>query len=102
MNNQIIATRQLIMNKTKKIQTNAKVNDFLQEVADDYRKYSDYIINEKQQQYNSMKLLQSYLDDLIQTNKLADFELKNAKQDQKELLNEMDKIKLELDKLIQN
>ena len=97
---QIVARRQLILDKSKKIKKNETINIFLRDVANDYKKYSDYIINEKQQQYNSMKILQSYLDDLIKTDKLAEFELKNARRDQRELLDEMDKIKMELDKLI--
>jgi SMC interacting uncharacterized protein involved in chromosome segregation len=47
-----------------------------------------------------MKLLQSYLEDLIQTQKMTNMDFKNAKYEQKQILNEMDKIKMELDKLI--
>jgi len=97
---QIVVRRQLIIEKNKEIKKKEKVNHFLQDVANNYKKYYDYIIEERQQQYNSMKTLQSYLDDLMKTDKLANYELKQAKQDQKELLKEMDKIKLELDRLI--
>lgn len=97
---QIVSRRQLILEKTKEIKKKEKLNHFLQDVASDYKKYYDYIIQERQQQYDSMKTLQVYLDDLMKTEKLASYELKQAKRDQKELLKEMDKIKLELDKLI--
>ena len=97
---QIMARRQLILEKTKEIKKKEKVNHFLQDVVNDYKKYYDYIIQERQQQYNSMKTLQVYLDDLMKTEKLANYELKQAKRDQKDLLKEMDKIKEELDKLI--
>ena len=97
---QIVARRQLILQKTKEIKKKGKCNIFLEDVANDYKKYHEYILNERQQQYNSMKTLQAYLDDLIKTDKLADYELKQAKRDHKEILHELDKIKIELDKVI--
>ena len=97
---QIVARRQLILEKVKEVKKKEKANHFLQDVATDYRKYYDYIMQERQQQYHSMKTLQLYLDDLIKTEKLATHELKQAKRDQQELLREMDKIKVELDKLV--
>jgi len=97
---QIIARRNFILEKTKAIEKKKKVNHFLEDVANDYKKYYEYIVNEKQQQYNFMLQLQQYLDDLTKTQQMADHELKNAKRDQRELLHEMDKIKAELEKYV--
>ena len=97
---QINARRELILKKKKMLDTKQNVNHFLEGVKSDYQKYYQYIINEKQQQYNSMKVLQNYLDDLIKTSKFTNHEIHNVNHDQKELLSEMDKIKTELDKLI--
>ena len=77
-----------------------KTNHFLEEVKNDYQKYYEYIIHEKQQEYEYMKVLQGYLEDLIKTNKINNIELKNAKYEQKQILDEMDKIKMELDQII--
>lgn len=97
--NEINARRDFILKKGQALDKNRKANEFLEGVKNDYRKYYDYIIREKQQQYESMKILQQYLDDLTKTEKLADHEMNNLKYDQDELLLEMDKIKTELDKI---
>jgi len=97
---QINARRKLILDKNKTIQNKKKQNHFLNEVKQDYETFYKYIINEKQQQYQSMELLNKYLDDLKKTNQLAEDELTVLKYDQKDILSEMDKIKLELNKLI--
>ena len=47
-----------------------------------------------------MMIIKNYLDDLIKTEKIANNELTNIKNDQHHILNEMDKIKNELNKLI--
>lgn len=100
IDNEIITRRNHILEKIKKIDKKKRVNHFLDEVNEDYEKYYQYIIFEKQQQYNSMMIIKNYLDDLIITEKLANNELKNIKYDQNHILYEMDKIKLELNKLI--
>jgi septal ring factor EnvC (AmiA/AmiB activator) len=97
---QIIVRRNFILEKTKAIEKKKKVNHFLEGVADDYKKYYEYIVNEKQQQYDSMLRLQKYLDELTKTQQMAAHELKNAKRDQRELLHEMEKIKAELEKYV--
>jgi len=100
IDNEINARRNLIIEKTKKIDKKKKVNHFLEEVKDDYKNYYNYILEEKKQQYNSMMIIKNYLDDLIKTEKMANDQLTNVKNDQSYILHEMDKIKLELDKLI--
>lgn len=99
--NQINVRRKLILEKGKKIDKKKKVNHFLEDVKEDYEKYYQYIIQEKQQQYNSMMLIKNYLDDLLKAEKLANNELNHVKHDQNQILNEMDKIKIELNKLIE-
>ena len=96
---QINARRKLILDKNKIIQNKKKQNHFLNDVKGDYETFYKYIINEKQQQYQSMELLNKYLDDLTKTNQLAEDELDVLKHEQKDILSEMDKIKMELNKL---
>ena len=66
----------------------------------DYTKYYDYILNEKQQQHDALILLKEYINDLIHTEHLVDDQLRTAKHDQKDILHEIDKVKAELDELI--
>lgn len=100
IDDQIKLRRNLILEKNKSLNKKKKTNHFLEEVKNDYQKYYQYIIHEKQQQYDSMKILQVYLEDLIKMDKINNIELKNAKYEQKQILDEMDKIKMELDQII--
>ena len=98
---QIDNKKNLLIRKSKALEKKQKVNHFLENVKGDYEKYYNYIVNEKKQQYYAMSLVKQYLDDLIKIEKLTDSEIKKAKYDQKVILNELDKIKHELDEIIE-
>lgn len=98
---QIKNKKKMILNKRKELEKKEKINNFLGNVKNDYQKYFNYILKEKQQQYYAMELLNKYVDDLIKTNKLAENDLEKAKGDQHEILSEIGKIKKELDELVE-
>jgi cell division septum initiation protein DivIVA len=97
---QIKAKKELLIKKSKQLKKKEEVNEFLDGVKNDYNKYYNYIIKEKEQQYEAMNMLKEYLDDLINSEKLVNNQLKTAKLDQKQILDEMSKIKNELDELV--
>ncbi len=92
--------RSLLVQKRKELNKKTKLNEYLGSIKEDYDKYYNYILNQKQQQYNSMILLRDYLSDIIATDKLVDEQLRAAKHDQKDIVGEIDKIKKEIDELI--
>ncbi len=92
--------RGLLVKKKKDLDKKMNLNEYLENVRDDYNKYYNYILQEKQQQYNSMLLLRDYLTDIMETDKLVDEQLRTAKHDQKDIVGEIDKLKQELDELI--
>lgn len=96
----ILSKKQSLINKKKELTNKQKDNTFLSGVKDDYLKYHDYIIKEKQAQQTAFILLQEYINDLIKTEKLVDNQLRVAKKDKNGIVNEIDKIKGELDKLM--
>jgi vacuolar-type H+-ATPase subunit H len=57
-------------------------------------------LKEKQQQRNALMLLKEYITDLIKTEYLVDDQLRTAKHDQKDIINEIDNVKAELDELL--
>lgn len=92
--------KKLLIKKKKDLDKTHNLNDYLSGVNDDYSKYYDYILNEKQQQQDALILLKEYIDDLIKTEYLVDEQLRTAKHEQKDIINEIDKVKAELDELI--
>jgi hypothetical protein len=93
--------KRLLIKKKKDLDKKYKVNHYLGDVKQNYSKYYNHIVKEKKQQYNALLLLQEYMDDLMKTEKLVDDQLRVAKHDQKDIIREIDKVKVELDELIE-
>lgn len=92
--------KQLLVKKKKELDKKYKLNQYLNNVKDDYSRYYDYILKEKQQQHMALLLLKDYINDLMKTENLVDEQLRSAKYDQKDIIHEIDKVKEELDELI--
>lgn len=90
----------LLIKKKKELDKKTIINEFLGEVSSDYNKYYDYILSEKQKQYNALQLLREYMNDLIKTENLVDDQLRSAKHEQRTILDEIDNVKKELDELV--
>lgn len=101
INDEIKNRRQLLLDKKKELDQKEKLNEFLITVRQEYRNYYNHIINEKQQQYEALRLLKTYLDDLSTTEKSMNNKMRSAKYDQKQILEEMDAIRVELDGIMQ-
>jgi len=99
--NEIKNKKMLLVRKRKDLDKKEKLNEYLSGVKTDYNKYYDYIVEEKQQQMNTLNLLKEYLDDLVQTENLVDRQLRTVRRDQKDILGEIDNIKNELDNIIE-
>jgi|UniRef100_A0A6C0KQT5 hypothetical protein len=97
---EIMNKKYLLVNKKKDLDKKQKLNNYLDTVKDDYTKYYDFIVKEKQQQYNALLLLKEYMNDLTKTENLVDEQLRSVKHDQKDIIREIDKVKNELDELM--
>ena len=98
---EIMNKKRLLVKKKKDFDKKQKLNQYLDGVKVDYTKYYDYIVVEKKQQYNALMLLKEYMSDLMKTEHLVDDQLRTAKHDQKDIIREIDKVKVELDELIE-
>jgi hypothetical protein len=93
--------RKMLLEKQKTLQQTAKENEYLEMVRNDYRKYYNHIVKQKEDQINAMNYLNQYIDEIIVDGKLTDTDLENAKMEQDELIQEMDNIKSKLDEIIE-
>ena len=98
---EIMSKKKMLIKKKRELDKKNKLNQYLDDVKSDYKKYHDYIIHEKQQQYNALLLLKEYMNDLVKTENFVDDHLRTAKHDQKHILREIDRVKVELDELIE-
>jgi hypothetical protein len=93
--------RTLLLQKRKGLDKKEKVNKYLEDVKQDYMKYENYIVQQKQKEYRAMNMIKDYIGDLVKTEKLLDSQMRTAKHHQKDILHEIDNIKGELDNLIE-
>jgi hypothetical protein len=99
---EIKAKKELLLKKKSELTKKSKMNDFLTGVKEDYTKYYNYIVEEKQRQLGALTLLREYMNDLVKTEKNVDIQTKKAKYDQREIELELNKVKEELDILLKS
>lgn len=93
--------RKMLLEKQKTLQQTAKENEYLEMVRNDYRKYYNHIVKQKEDQINAMNYLKQYINEIMVNGNLTDVDLENAKMEQDELIQEMDHIKGKLDEIIE-
>jgi hypothetical protein len=97
---QIDINKRILMEKYLELQKNAKENEYLNGVVDDYKKYFNFMIEEKNQQYDALNMISQYLDNINSEIKSTDEVLDEQQQEQKKIMREMSKIKENLDELV--
>ena len=92
--------KEKIQKKKQELNKRIAVNQFLSGVASDYQDYNDYIIRQRQQQEESFRMILDYLDRLIKEGNLSEEALQHTKMQNKLIINEIDSIKAEVEKLM--
>jgi hypothetical protein len=98
--NQIQSKRNLLLEKRKTLESTVGQNQFLEGVKNDYQRYHNYIIKQNQDQMRAMNILNQYLGDIMVSGKLTEKDINNTRNEQNNILKEMDKIKGDLDNII--
>ena len=96
----IESKRNMLLKKQKKIQLIAKQNAFLENIKNDYLKYNNYIVKQKQDQIIALQLLNNYIEDLSKSGQLSKHNIRDAKIEQKNIIKELNSIKTGLDKIM--
>jgi hypothetical protein len=78
----------------------SKQNTFLHDVQNDYSKYYNFIIQQKENQIRSMNIIKQYLNDIVVSGKLTKKDIDEAKHEQENILGEIDHIKGSLDEIM--
>jgi len=90
----------LLLKETRDIDKVKTGNKLLEGVHKNYKTYYNGVVKEKQQQYDAMMLLKEYLDDLIKKEQITSRQFKNVRNDQKDIVLEMDKITKDLKEIV--
>ena len=96
----IDARRNMLINKQKKLRFMSKQNAFLDAVREDYDKYNDYIVQQKNEQMKAFSVLNAYINDLNRSTKLTRQNMVDSKEEQRKIVNEIKSIQHNLDKMM--
>ena len=97
---EITHKKHLLLKKKKDLDKKVKVNSFLEEVNNDYNKYYQFVVQEKEEQHKALQMLKEYMGELMKTETLIDYQKRTAKHDQQDIIREINVVKKELDELI--
>jgi hypothetical protein len=89
-----------LMKKQKKLEKLSRQNHFLETIKDDYENYHNYIVEQKEGQIRAMNSIKQYVEDLIVSGKLTDQDIRQAKDDQREITSEVKKIREKINEII--
>jgi chromosome segregation ATPase len=99
---QIRTKKQLLLEKRRYLDKTKAENEYLAGVRNDYEKYRNYIVNEKEQQLRAMNILEEYTERLKHKAQMTEQQIQETRQDQRLITNEIDRIKGDLNYLIDN
>lgn len=92
--------RNFLLEKQKKLEKLSRQNRFLETIKDDYENYHNYIVEQKEGQIRAMNSIKQYVEDLIVSGKLTDQDIRQAKDDQREITSEVKKIREKINEII--
>lgn len=98
---QIEHHEELQLVNSKNLNAMTKENHFLEHVKEDYKKFSDIIVQQKRDQINALEMLDKYISGITQDGSLSKNNIDDAKYEQKRILKELREIRKNLDTILQ-
>ena len=94
--------KQLLLHKNKEVKELAKQNAFLNNVLSDYEKIKLRILEEKRKQQDAIKIISKHISQLSKNMSKEDYHMKHLQDDQSVLLEELEKIKREMNEVMRS
>lgn len=94
--------KQLFLYKNREVKELAKQNAFLNNVLSDYEKIKSHILEEKQKQQDAIKIISKHISQLSKNMNKGDYHISELQDDQSVLLEELEKIKMEMNEVMRS
>ena len=94
--------KQLLLYKNREVKELAKHNAFLNNVLSDYEKIKSHILEEKQKQQDAIKIISKHISQLSKNMNKGDYHISELQDDQSVLLEELEKIKMEMNEVMRS
>lgn len=99
---QIDNHEQLQLTNSTNLNALTKENNFLEHVREDYKKFSDIIVQQKRDQVKALEMLDEYISGITKDGSLSKNNVDDAKYEQKRILKELREIRKNLDTITDN
>ena len=94
--------KQLLLEKNREIKNLAKQNSFLNKVLSDYEKIKLHILEEKKKQQSAIKIISRHISQISKNMNQEDYHIEQLQDDQSMLLEELEKIKMEMNEVMRS
>jgi flagellar biosynthesis/type III secretory pathway chaperone len=89
-----------LVNTLEDLEEERASNEFLSEIAEDYKRYNKFIHEQKKRQIDELTKILDYLDQLLETQAITQYTLSHTKNEQKRIVNEIKTLQKDMDNLI--
>ena len=77
----------------QRLQERSQQNHLLESVVKDYEKYEKHLRDQDEAHYKQMVMIQTYLEDIMETNQLTESGLNQAENENENILNKLAQVK---------
>lgn len=102
LKHEIASKKKFLVDKVNELHGVQKDNEFLGEIVEDYSNFKKHILKEKREQYEALRLISTYIDNLKNSIDITDHELRESNYQQKTLMGEINRLKKEIDVLMKS
>jgi hypothetical protein len=92
----------LLLEKNREVKELAKQNSFLNSVLSDYDKIKSHILEEKRKQQSAIKIISKHISQISKNMNEEDYHVGQLQDDQSMLLEELEKIKMEMKEVMRS
>lgn len=96
LENEIHNKKNELVTSLEELEEERETNQFLKEIAEDYKKYNKIIVDQKKKQVEELTKILDYLDELIETQVITKHTLSHTQNEQKRTVNEIKELRKEL------
>ena len=88
-----------LINSVEQLEEERETNEFLDEIARDYKTYNNLILNQKKRQQEELLNILNYLDELLETQAVTEYTLSHTQNEQKRLVKEIKQLQKDMDNI---
>lgn len=100
LENEVLDKKTQLVSDLEELEDEREEANFLNSIAEDYKRYNQFIVEQKQKQVNEMMKILDYLDELIETQAVTKYTLNHTKNEQKRVLKEIHALQKEMDSIV--